>query len=69
MHLSRHAQLRADQRGIFLANLEAPFNLADLAKVAARGLTVLRVSRRSLAYAAEQSIDTATVARLRKLVR
>jgi hypothetical protein len=55
------------RQALMLFSTSRIFDLADVAKPVARGLTVLRVSRRSLACAAEQGIDTATVARLRKL--
>lgn len=67
MHLSRHAEARANQRGIRQASLETLLDLADFAKPVARGLTVLRASNRSLAFALSEGIDPSTVARLRKL--
>lgn len=68
MQLSRHAEARSNQRGISQASLLALMEIADFAKPVARGLTVLRATGRSLAFAAGDGFDPATIASLRKLI-
>lgn len=67
MQLTRHAEARANQRGIRQANLEALLDLADFAKPVARGLTVFRITRRSLAFAASEGVDVVTLERMKNL--
>jgi hypothetical protein len=42
-------------------------DLADFAKPVSRGASVLRITRRSLAFAAGEGVDAATVSRLKNL--
>lgn len=67
MQLTRHAEARANQRGIRWATLEALVELADFAKPIARGKTVLRISRRSLSLFMGEGFNSAALDRLKNL--
>lgn len=67
VNFSKHANVRANQRGIRPASIEALLELADIATPVARGLTVMRISRRSLAFAASEGLGQSMLEQLKKL--